>query len=135
MILLDALEWLSHGITGMTSAVAGALPVLPYLFTAVVVYATMNRVIKPFVRSHVTPDNKFTNKFWLWADKLLFLYPVILGVLCDLFVRLTFPAFSGVLFYFIGSGMASSWIFLFLKHWFLERGISLPSDFSEQERK
>lgn len=112
----------------IVSAFTASAAIIPYLFTVLLVYMTMQRVVKPMIRSHQNGSGRWENPWWMNADRFVYLVPIVLGLLCNGIVLLTFPTFAGNTLYYLMASLGSSWIFAALKHEAKERGIALPSD-------
>ncbi len=116
-------------LTSVLNALALLIPVIPYLFTIIIAYMMMKKVIKPIIRSHRYNETQFTSNFWMMADKFLFLYPLVIGAVCCVVCNLTLPGFSGPLMYFLFASLVAPYLAAAVEHLAKARGIAIPSDF------
>ncbi len=123
------MEGLIQFLTSAASSLSAFIPVIPYIFTIIMVYWVMKQFVKPYVRSHSKDGVKFTSGFWVVADKLMPVYSMIGSLICYVVTKFTLKGFNGEILWFLFCGVCSSYIAEVFKHVSKERGIDIPSDF------
>ncbi len=121
------METFGAALTAIINALALLVPVLPYVFIVLVSYSVMGRLIKPWIRSHKLGE-KFTSQRWAMADRFLFAYPILIGIICFVIVKLSFHDFHDPVFYAIFASMVSTWVFNAGKQISIKHEIAVPSE-------